>query len=209
MAEATFYSAAADGRVRSHHISNYGSARYGTGTLEVFTGQETIALGQQPGYYLHLPFLRFNTAALPDDAVITAVDLSIVVATVLSTPSWTINVAAVPFGASLSTSDWRTPDQLQMLTVITSATRPSGAGRLTFPDSASLRSAISRTGNTDLLLWSSRQQIGFDPSEDEAISFYASEQTGTTNDPRLIVTYSEAGGGAPPKAMHYQRRRAA
>lgn len=92
---------------------------------------------------------------------------------------------------SLATSDWIAGADLDDYILVASlATSGIAAGYNAFTDTA-FPANINRGGVTQVVLDSDRHRAGNTPANDEYVSWYTADQTGTTNDPKLVVVYTD------------------
>lgn len=191
----TFYANTEDGRIESFTNGSYDSARAGTG-LAASSTETSYWVGQtySGGFYsIKEAFLSFNTSAIGDSDTINAASLSVYGATDSSTTDFTIQARTKDWGASLTTADWVAGADLGALTLLAtfSTSGFTTSGYNTFTENGSnLRSAISLTGITYILLNSSRHEAGNTPTGSEQVKIYFADEAGTTQDPKLVVTYT-------------------
>lgn len=198
--------------------ATYATARAGTGTSSVSDGWENAYVGQFRNgssiYFCLEAFLGFDTSSIPDGDAISAAVLGLYGAFDFSTVDFTINVYAHDFGGSFDTADWRDGTWTGSATLLGTFSTAgfSTAGYNSFSENGSnFRSAISKTGNTRLVLISSRQVANTAPStgSDENVVFFTVEQAGTTNDPKLTITHaavSPPGRWYRPARYHIRRK---
>ena len=191
----TVYADTADDEVISNH-GTYTTAADGGGTLALRGSTETAqVVGQQkPGdYYCHEAFESFDTSSLADSGItLTGADLSIYVAWNPTETAWTLQARAFDWGASVTTGDFRTRAQLSALDLLASLASGSlgtGAYRTLTAESAFL-SAIVTDGTTRIVLCSDRHAAGTAPTNYELISYSTADAGGTTQDPKLVITYT-------------------
>ena len=192
MATLTQYSGTADGQIRSAD-STYATARTG-GTLTATTNGTTATLGQQnaggSGYYCFESFFGFDTSSIGSTSTIDSATLSLYGATDNTTTDFTANARYYDWGASLTTADWISGASLSSSTLFaTFAT--SGFSTSAYNDfTTSTTSGISKTATTNIVVSSSRHEAGTTAVTNERCTVYAADQTGTTNDPKLVVNYT-------------------
>lgn len=194
MATLTAYAAAADGYVRSGDPT-YSTARAGA-SLETGDAAAFYNLGQTWNgfnYLIYEVFLSFDTSSIPDDAVISAVELSLYGNGDLSDTDFDIEARLYDWGASVTTADWVAGASLGGYTLLASRSTSglSVAGYNAFTENGSnFRDNINKTGTTSILLCSSRHRAGNTPTGNEYVTFFSTDETGTTKDPKLVVTYT-------------------
>ncbi len=159
-------------------------------------------------YTINRVFFPFDTSGLPDDATVTAATLSVYVTEDRdnhTTGSNTIGVVESQQASdtALAGTDFdNCGDAVDNPTEL--ATRKTlgsiGSGAYTdFTLNASGLALISKTGYSSFGMRTGWDMDDSPPTDDQGagsgLGIYFSDQTGTTNDPKLIVTYTEAAGG--------------
>jgi hypothetical protein len=140
-------------------------------------------------------FVSFDTSSIPDTDTIDSATLSLTAATDASYTDFTIEARTKDWGASLTSVDWVAGADLSGLALLASYATASGwVGTTTyaFTSESAFRSAVSKTGTTYVMVSSSRTRVGNEPSGDEYVSTYSANQSGTTYDPKLVVTHTAA-----------------
>lgn len=192
MATLTVYADSADGQIYSTDAT-YSTARTGAGLAASGVGT-VLTVGQQTGYYLYESFVSFDTSSIVDTATVTAADLSLVVAGSGLNTNFTCEARLKNWGAGVTTADWVAGGSLSALTRVATKTSASGATtgtRYSFTeDGTNFVNNVSLTGTTYLILVSDRLVAGNAPTNNEYISWKSSETAGTTDDPKLVVTYT-------------------
>lgn len=194
----TVFSDATDGMLRSNDAT-YANARAGTGTLAAFTADVSNSIGQDffvpdSNFYCRQTFYAFDTSSI-GSATIDQVDFSLFAVTDSSVQDFTLEVREHDWGAALTTADFVAGASLAALTrLATFATSgwTTSAYNLFTEDGTNFRSAIDPLGTTRVLVHSDRQRTNNAPvsGSTEYVSAYTADQTGTTNDPKLVVTYT-------------------
>lgn len=202
---ATFY-ASGDGYQRGAITTDYATARAmttpGLTTSLLRVGQYFLT----PNYACYQAVLGFDTSVLPDDCTITNVLLSLYGKTAMTPAGWTMQARAAANADAVAGAD------LAALTLLaTGADTTSGAYR-NFISEAAFLSAINKSGWTYINISSSRQNAGTAPAAVEYGESESSAYAATARDPKLVVTYTEAGGGGggdtvPLMTDHYFRMR--
>lgn len=191
MTDSTFYSSTADGQIESFNAT-YSTARSG-GTLTANTAGGSANVGQVAGYACYEAFLSFDTSAIPDGDIITAVTLSLDGTGAIdgSDTDFTINARVYDWGASLTTADWIAGASLSGNTLVASRSTSgwNASGYNAFTSEAAFLTAINKTGVTYLVLSSSRHEAGTTPTGNEYVGVATADTTGTTHDPKLVVTH--------------------
>jgi len=196
VATLTQYSGTADGQIESSNTT-YATARTG-GTLTATTNGTAIRTGQlrsgggSKPYSCFESFIGFDTSSIGSTSTIDSATLSLYGQTDTSTQDFTINARFYDWGASLTTADWISGASLSSSTLFatfaTSGFSTSGYNNFT----TSTTSGISKTATTNLVISSSRHEGANTPADatPEHVDVYAADQTGTTNDPKLVVNYT-------------------
>jgi hypothetical protein len=203
MATLVVFGDPSDGLIESSNAT-YATAAAGSG---LFTDTTTVAgdaVGQAfftPTYYVMEFFLSFDTSALGSGATVTAADIAIYGSADSSTTDFTIRAAALAWG-TLTTADWQNTTALAALTILATwntATSFSTAAYTTLTDSGGMAASVNKTGNSQYVLWSSRHQASTTPTGAEYVQIHQSDETGTTNDPKITITYTPA--AVPPRFL--------
>lgn len=197
MATAIIYADTSDGSITS---SAAGAGTYTTVREGIYLSASdslvAISCGQyfdivQTAYYCYEMFLQYNTSAVPDDAVLTSVTESLYSLFDASGTAFTQEVRSFDWGSSLETADWRAGANLGSYTLLSSLnTGGITAGYNIFPSTANFRAAINKVGQTRLFHSSSRHRAGTAPTTNERTSWRSANYAGTTQDPKLTVTYA-------------------
>lgn len=199
MTTTTIYGSTADGNIQSSSAT-YSTARSGGGTL-VAAAAGTADVGQNVAaavYYLYEGFIQFDTSSIPDNDTITAVELSLYVYQDSSTTDFTVNARLYDWGAALTSADWvagaSASGNTLAATLATSGATDDAYNAFTSEDA--FKANINKTGTTYLVLTSSRFENGDVPTGDERLLFRSGSYTGTTYDPKLVVTHSSVPTGS-------------
>lgn len=171
---------------------NWADVRVGSDSKSVGTATDTYVFAGALGFgvgncYVRQSFHEFDTSSLVG-VTIAGVEFSIYY-TGIGT-SETYEVFAKDFGGTVDAGDFVSGDSLG--TVLASATKGPGAPNpIVFTENGSnFSSAIVQGGTTSILVAGQRQRIDSDPSGSYSITYNSSDQTGTTNDPKLTITYT-------------------
>lgn len=205
MATLTAYSTSADGYVRSESAT-YSTARSGAGLIAP-TNTQALIVGQQFSggiYYCPELCLDFDTSSIPDDAVISAVDLSMYGFADFSDTEFDIEVRLHDWGASLTTADWVAGADLGGKTLLASRSSAglSTAGYNAFTENGSnFRDNINKTGVTRILICSNRHRVGNTPTGEEWAAFYSADDADAGKYPKLVVTYTTSTTHAAAAAL--------
>lgn len=171
----------------------YATARSG-GALGVNTADADGLTGQYTNYTVYELFFEFDTSTIPGTP--TAVTLSLDGALDLTATDFTIEARLHDWGTSLTTADFVPGDSMASKTLLaTFDTAGYVSGYNDFTESGSAFAGnLNLTGMTRIVLVSSRARLGTTPTTDERIWFSTVEASGTSTDPKLVVTYGAAGG---------------
>lgn len=191
----TFYSGTSDGYIYSSS-SIYSTAASGSGTT-AYTALTYDYVGQLLTggyYYCDESFVAFDTSPIPDSDTITSSILSLYNYTDSSDTDFTVEARLYDWGASLTTADWISNASLSSYTLLASkATSGWTTGYNEFSENGSaFVNNTSKTGTTYIVLNSDRHRGGTAPSGNEYVGFSTADETGTTQDPKLVVTHSAA-----------------
>lgn len=197
----TFYSGAGDGYVRNNN-ANFATCRAATsGTSATYTNvndpvQTVLYAGT---YYIDRGFVPIDTSALPDSDTISSATLDITPQSVVGL-GHSLNVygASQASDTTLAVGDFDEVGSTEFATNISVTT----TAVKTFTLNASGIAAISMTGYTKFSLRDYVYDAGNTaPPGNNGASYYFSEQTGTTSDPKLVVVHS-AGASFTPTPMN-------
>jgi hypothetical protein len=195
MSTLTVYSSTADGYIYSSNTS-YSTAR-STASLSD-NSSTTVTCGQDyssPKYHCYESFFSFDTSSLGGAATVSSATLSLYGYSDQSNTDFTATAAIKDWGSSLDTSDWVAGANLSSLTTVATYNPASGwstTGYNNFADVA-LPANINKTGTTYLILYSDRHAAGNTPTGYEYVNAYSADQSGTSQDPKLVVEYSYPG----------------
>lgn len=179
-----------------------GDATYATARTTFGATQDLHLVGQRlnaGNYFCYESFLIFDTSGIADTDTVSAVVLSLDGNTDVSTTDFTARAAASAYdGGAVASGDWISGASLGALTVLASwASSGYSAGYNAFTETADFKTAINLTGNTALIVWSSRHEGNNTPTGNEHIFFNDADAAGTTEDPKLDITHAAAGGTTP------------
>lgn len=200
----TFFSNANDDRVRNTSTT-YNTAADGTGTqaLGGVTATQN-AVGQEfstPNYTCYQLFFDWDTSAIADTDVVSAAVFSLYCQADSSTTDFTVEIFTYDFSTSVDAGDFRTATQLGALTKLATASTVgiSTAAYTDFTDTGNSAAAVNKTGSTRVVVASDRQRTKATPTGTEYVFFFEADNTGTTKDPKLVVTHAApvAGKGRP------------
>lgn len=220
MATYTAYSTTADGYVESSNAT-YATAQAGGGTkTKNDTSTSTIRSGQRliggTTYYLAEPFFLFPlTAAELVGATITDALLSLYLYND-QTADYATHVQRVyeyNWGGALQTSHWRTPAQLEALTLLAAKTFTSGesAAYKAFTNNGGnlVASSQSNLGGTLYVVGASDTFVNGNAPTNVDTVLWSPAEAGDAQRAKLELTYTPAASGIPRHSDYYQARRAA
>lgn len=193
MPSVTIYSNSA-GYQESDHAT-YATARSGT---VIVTNQDGVTgyfiAGQATGYAVFQSYVSFDTSVIPDDAVISSVELSIYAYGDTSTTDFTIQARLRDWGATLTSADWVAGANQSSDTLLATYTTSSGwtsTNRYIFTNNGTnLVDNINKTGYTRFYFTSDRTVAGTTPTNDEYVAFAGNATVaGTDSDPKLVIVY--------------------
>ena len=200
MATLTVYGNTSDGYITStdgfseYSSSLYPNARNGTGfTFTANTSGTSITVGQS--YYApldiyiscYLAGLSFTNTLVEGDTI-SAAELSMYLNWDYSSADFTVRLRAQNWGSTLATADWTTSFSSTLLA--TRATSGLGSGYNAFTSESAFVSNITKGGTNYWMLSSSEQEANSEPTTLEYVDWYASDESGTTKDPKLVITYT-------------------
>lgn len=202
----TIYSSTADGYVYNHQTKavSYADVHNGlpsVGNIDASGTRADIGQYDNGDWFVFQSFLGFDTSGIGADPVSSAI-LSLYGNTDESNTDQVSRARLFDWSSGgLTTADFR-PGNLGLGADITDYTllcHLTSAGWNTsgynaFVDDA-FAANVNGSGTTYIFLHSDRQEgAGTAPSGPERVSFYTAEQSGTTQDPKLVVTH---GSGQP------------
>lgn len=191
----TFYADADDGYVQRSD-ADYADAMSGTPTFE--TSPDTSAeldVGQasDSGYLLAQAFLAFDLSGLDDDQVISSAVLSVWLGFDQTTDDFVAEAREYNWATPLTTAAWRTGAQLSALTRLGTLDTSSFAGGYEdfVEDGTNFADAVDPTGTLRIVICSANHVTETAPSDYEYFSFKSANTSGTTQDPKLVVTHAD------------------
>lgn len=191
----TIYGDTTDGRIEGQSAT-YSAARQGTGNLNLAGTGVTAATGQffSSTYSCYQQYWAFNTSAITDTDDVTDVQLQLwMVSDQSVSADYVIEAREKNWGPTLTTADYTSGSTLASHTLMASL-NTSGIGAVgykTFTSTADFLTASGlKTGTVYLFTSSSRQRTGTAATGDEFVQFSHAETTGTTQDPKLVITHS-------------------
>lgn len=195
-----FFASTADASLQSSSTS-YATARAGTGTL--IAGADTSSTGRVgqdlvgSDYYCFEYLISFDTSSIDDAALITDVELALNGSNDQSATDFVIQARLHDWGASVTTADWVAGADLSSKTLLaTWNTSGYSVDYNTFTSETAFLSNVSLTGTTYILLCSKEQTDNSAPTGREYVDFNSANTSGTSQDPKLTVTYSPVASAA-------------
>lgn len=173
--------------------ATYATARTG-GTLNI-SGNHLV--GQLPGYSCDEAFVIFDTSGIPDTDTVSAVVASFDGNLNGSTADFVAGLAASSYnGGAVVTGDWVSGAAIPTPELGTWNSSGYSADYNAFTETADFKTAINKTGNTSLIIYSQSHRDGTTPTANEYVYFTDADAAGTTTDPKLDITHAAGGGGA-------------
>lgn len=183
---------AADG-VHFKTSTTYATARETQGAVQSannfdFVGQDFAT----PNYTCRELFFRFDTTTLGDLVTPTSVLLELFAGTDSSVTDFTVEARYYDWGSSLEDADFVAGSALGSKTLVASlATASLSTGYRAFTSDAAFIANVSGVAFTDLILNSDRHRLGTTPTGAEQVEWTMANFAGTTQDPKLTVTYAD------------------
>lgn len=197
MPTTTIYADPAGGYL-SNSSATYTTARTGT-AVGLFPSVSSFTVGQQGSsgtYYCYQGFMAFDTSSIPADSA-TDVTLSLWMSSDGSTNDFDVEIRPKSWMPTLELADWLGINldyaySYPLLASRNTLSWPSGAYADLTSTPAFAHNLVR--GYTQLVILSSRLRTHQQPGSttSERMDFYDAERTGTTNDPKLVVTHDTA-----------------
>ena len=193
----TFYGIANDGYIESANAT-YSTARNGGGTLTAYdSATYGLKIGQNTGYSVWQGFIGFDTSAIPDTDVVSTFDLQLYWTAISSgNKSWAPFCIVRTWSSSgLTTGDYA-GSPVPSSPILCYPVNMSNFNAGNIPTYISLTNnyldttQINLTGKTELVLISTNTVYNTPPTNDESITFDGAGYSGTSHDPKLIVTHA-------------------
>lgn len=194
MAVLTVYSDAADGGISSSDAA-YSNARSGSSLTADTTSAINIGQTSPPIYSTlyscYEGFFGFDTSLVPDIATISTAVLGLVSVSDFSNTDFTIEARLYDWSTTVTTADWVAGASLSALTSLATFATSGWAtsGYNSFTDVA-MPANINKSGFTRIICYSSRHSGNNTPSTLEFVSVVSGDNTGTSSDPKLVITYT-------------------
>lgn len=216
MATATIYAHSADANLESGSVfpeSSWSAARAGTGSggitkrdqARYFACHVDYNVGTALAYGVSRSFLCFDLASnVPAGATITAVDLYVYVYGASSADGGSVQLVASTQASptALATSDWSAVGSTDLATAKTFASLTTGAYNTFSLNAAGITAANAAISSyLKLAFRASKDVSNTAPTDRSYMSISYSDQTGSGEDPYIVVTYT------PPPGAGAMRRR--
>ena len=194
---ATFYSVAGgDGVVQKSGAvwATQRGAATGTSVDKTSAFGSCMQVQEYTGtYYIDRGFLSFDTSSIPDGATISSAVLHIYVNTKSDVgigDSLVLVEGTQASATDLATADYDAFGSTELASRALSAITTSAYNTLTLNSSG--LAIINKTGHTKLCTRSARDVDNSAPGSGQysSVAIYWSDETGTSKDPKLVVTYS-------------------
>lgn len=195
MTTTTFLADTGIGSVQGYSSSSYALARSGANVQVDAIAQIGIS-GQYviggPQWGCKEFFFQFDTSSIPDGATIQSVVFSLFSSGSVNHPD-IFEARVYDFGSSVTTSDYVAGASLSGLTRLATFDTSTISGPDKYydftEDSTNFRTNINKTGYTRFLLCAQKEVSGTAPTIIEYWNFCSPDFTGTSQDPKLTVTY--------------------
>ena len=192
----TFLSPTSDGYLWSTDISYPTAADMGT-TSAVTTGDLVVGQNHPSTYTCYESFILFDTATIPDSALILTATLSLWMSADYSTTEFDVQARTKSWGATLEAADAVADHNLGALTLLASKNTSPAWSTTAYTDltenGSNLRSAINKTGTTEMIVCDSLQ-VG-DPGTAPIATEWVQPNSGNASgkEPKLVVTWQLSG----------------
>ena len=177
----------------------YADARAGTGTATITANNPLLEgdVGQQllnngfDFFQCNESLFSWDTSIIPVGATVTSAILKITPASDFSVTDFIMEARIHDWGASVTVGDWVAGAALGGKLLVAHYDTANGFTpnvEVTFIDDAFAANVV-KGGITRILINSSRHRLGNQPTGNELVSIWNAEQTGTSQDPKLVVTW--------------------
>ncbi len=200
----TIFSGTGDGVVSSINAT-YATARAGSG-LTSGTGDPYLFIGQYNygDYECDEGFISFDTSGVVGS--VSSATLSLWPRLLLGPPSpdFTVNARRLDWG-TLTTADWIAGASFSGQTLLATYTTVTGIydAYAAMTSQAAFLTNINQSGTTGIILSSSRHEGNNSPSGMELLIVSSANESGTTQDPKLVVV---AAALSTPVFMNHLRQ---
>ena len=186
----TIYSNGSDDGYISSSNATYATARSGSNLGAVTNSANENVIGQTTlgDYYCFEAFVNFTTSTVAGS--VSSATLSLYGASNSSNTDFTINARRLDYTAGgLTTADWIAGASVsgQALLATYATTGWDTADYNVFTSQAAFLTNINQSGTTGIILSSSRHEGNNAPTGDEYVIFHGGSETGTSQDPRLVI----------------------
>lgn len=169
--------------------ATYATART-NGTGGAVDSGTSLVVGQiflSPTYFVYEDFIAFDTSSVV--GTIVSATLSLYGVADASTTDFVVQARLHDWGATVTSADWVAGASLSSKTLLASMNTSafSAATYNLLTSDAAFVSNINQAGVTRMLLCSSRTVSGTPPTGNEFVEFNSASQTGTANDPKLVI----------------------
>lgn len=184
----TIYGDATDGYCQSVSSSTYSTAQASAASAD--TSSTVMACGQRKNgsnYDIFEGFLAFDTSGVTGSK--TSATLSLYGGYDASDTNFVYEARLHDWGASLTEGDWVAAGSLSSKTLLASINTSSWASAyMNLTSEAAFLSNINTSGFTRMVTCSDRVTAGTQPTGDEYTYISSADETGTTQDPKLVIT---------------------
>lgn len=186
------YGDTTDGHISSGN-ANYTTMRTGS-TLTPSAAVDYAVWGQSfsGGQYVGYQTFESFTYTVPSGEMVTAAYIRVKDDGIASSTGVSRYMTWVEYnyGASLDTTDWRTPAQISAITTLLANIQNAedANGYFFMAGSDALVTRLASAGPLRVMGTSDRFRTGTTPTVDESAAFFSAELSGTTSDPALVFT---------------------
>lgn len=146
-------------------------------------------------YFAREVFQKYDTSSIPSSDTVTAVALSLNATVTSKAGTWTMEAYSKSWTAPLTTADWVNGTAISSLTILASIASGSWSdstyNTLT-ENGTNFQTAINKGGTTSIMLGIQAFRTNVNPTGSNFGTFNTADQTGTTQDPKLVVTTTAA-----------------
>ena len=188
----SYYAGSDDGRVRNNGsvYATVNSASTGVNVQSTGTSAECMNSLFSTTYYIDKTYFPIDTSGIPGTAIITAATFSHVLAAITDTNSDSLVVVSCSQTGALQTSDFDQFGSTYFSTAQAASSYTVDVRKNITLNSSGL-AGISKTGVSGFGVRMEGDINVTTPTGGNTLQSYMSEETGTTKDPYLEVTYSE------------------
>lgn len=138
--------------------------------------------------------MSFDTSSIGGGSTVSSVVLDLFLVIDNSTTDFTMNARDNAWGPTLTSGDYVAGASLSgstlLASIFSSGIGATNAYKTLTSQAAFLTATNIKTGSVQILLCSSRQEGNNTPSGNEYLVFSAADFSGTTQDPKLTITYT-------------------